>query len=148
RPSRCPSLTLSFKRCGMHNAIQYAVDRVGRVILRDILEDVFGLAARNRQLGARAFSVSVPVPLDARIISEVIDGRVRGDSDLTGAKLIDVMTQSCVMTEYTDWSWVIHVPDEATGGCRITQFLGIYLVMTDWMAGSNYPWLGQNELAQ
>lgn len=132
----------------MHDAIQYAVRRVTATIPQPILEDAFGNAAVARAWGQKTFSGQVPVSIESRIISEVIDGRVRADADLTGAKQIDIRMAEVEMRQNGNWTWLIRVPDEAVAGCRITQFLGIYIVESDWLSGTNYPWLGQNTLTQ
>lgn len=132
----------------MHNAIQYAVDRIRHTIPRDLIEDAFGQAALTRHWGDKRFNASVPVSIEARIISEVIDGRVRQDSDLTGAKMIDVPMREVDMRQYDNWTWVIRISDDSLGGCRATQFLGIYIVETSYLSGVSFPWSGQNQLTQ
>lgn len=131
----------------MQNAINYAVKRVQNVIPRVVLEAAFGQPSLQRQWGDREFNPAIPVSIEARIISEVIDSRVRGDADLTGAKEIDLAMSQLEVNQFTSWTWVIYIPEEATGGCRVTQFLGIYIMQQDYLSNTNFPWMGQNSLA-
>lgn len=130
----------------MQNAINYAVNRVLQTIPRVILEDAFGEASLIRKWGERRFDRSIPVSIESRIISEVIDGRVREDASLTGAKQIDILLSQANIRQFTSWTWVIDIPDEATHGARVTQFLGIYIMPQDYLSNTNFPWMGQNTI--
>lgn len=131
----------------MQNAVDHAVNRVMNTIPRQILEDAFGQPSVQRYRKNHEFISQIPVSVEARIISEVIDARVRPDSDLNGSKMIDVLMSQVTVKQFANYTWVIYIPDEATGGCTVTQFMGIYIMAQDYLSNTNFPWLGQNTMS-